>query len=133
MPSTTPATAQATVFKVDDYVLYRDPAKFWAGEAGHTSVCRVVWVGRFSDGYRYNLLPVTGGLIRDVQGDYLRLLPPIDAMREIDTAPLNGEPGALTAGAAAWLTQQHALTEHQTAVLPEQHTSGNQPPELPEK
>ncbi|THA53205.1 hypothetical protein [Streptomyces sp. A1136] len=38
-------------------------------------------------GIRYTLLPVKGGVINDAQGEYMRLLPPADAI--------------------AWLTQQH--------------------------
>ncbi|MFJ6669004.1 hypothetical protein [Streptomyces sp. NPDC091383] len=104
MPSTSAAT---TAFKVDDYVLYRDPERFWRGEPGHTFVCRVSAVVRFTSGEcRYNLLPLTGGLIREVQSDYMRLLPPVDAMHDIDTAPLS-EPdtGAMTPATVAWLRQ----------------------------
>ncbi|MFB6772778.1 hypothetical protein [Streptomyces sp. NPDC056337] len=111
MPFSTPAAA---AFKVDDFVLYRDPERFWRGEAGHTFVCRVSAVLRGAKGEcRYNLLPVTGGLFREVQGDYMRLLPPADAMRDIDTAPLNGSDAAdgMTAAAMAWLTQRHATNQ----------------------
>ncbi|MCO8303589.1 hypothetical protein ACFV4E_42110 [Streptomyces hygroscopicus] len=116
----TQAVTTSTNFAVDDYVLYRDPGMFWRGEASHTFVCRVVHVERYTSGkVRYVLAPVTGGLIRDVQGDYMRLLPPIDAMRDIDTAALNTEGAAdsMTAAAMAWLTQQH--------------TTANRCPELP--
>ncbi|WP_030889909.1 hypothetical protein [Streptomyces sp. NRRL S-1868] len=120
IPTPAPATA-ATAFEVDDFVLYRDPAQFWRGEPGHTIVCRVTNVVRYSSGgCRYNLLPVTGGLIREVQGDYMRLLPPADAMRDIDTAPLNGDAAAdgVTAAAAAWLTQQAATTTWRPELPP---------------
>ncbi|MFH9438931.1 hypothetical protein [Streptomyces rochei] len=120
MPFSTPAaTAAATAFKVDDFVLYRDPEMFWAGKPGHTVVCRVTYAERYtSDKIRYTLTPVTGGLIRNAQGEYMRLLPPFDAMRDIDTAPLNTADAAdgMTAAAMAWLAQQHA--------------TANTPPEL---
>ncbi|WP_225638116.1 hypothetical protein [Streptomyces solaniscabiei] len=115
MPFSTPATTTAAAtFKTDDFVLYRDPERFWRGEPGHTFVCRVSAVLRFANGDRYNLLPVTGGLVREVQGDYMRLLPPVDAMRDIDTAPLNTDGAAddMTAAAIAWLTLQHATANH---------------------
>ncbi|MFI6530211.1 hypothetical protein [Streptomyces uncialis] len=118
--NTTTATFQA-MFRKDDYVLYRDPTLFWAGTPGHTVVCRVAYVERYSSGkvVRYALVPVTGGLLRDVQGDYMRLLPPADAMRDIDTAPLNTADAAtdMTAAAMAWLTQQHA-TANRRPELP---------------
>ncbi|MEU7088051.1 hypothetical protein [Streptomyces achromogenes] len=121
MPFSTPAaTAAATAFKVDDFVLYRDPERFWRGEPGHTFVCRVSAVVRTNGGCRYNLLPVTGGLVREVQGDYMRLLPPADAMRDIDTAPLNGDEAAdgMTAAAMAWLTQQAATANRRPELPP---------------
>lgn len=120
--STTAAPTAVTTFKIDDFVLYRDPAMFWAGKPDHTFVCRVSNVVRYTNGECcYNLLPVTGGLIREVQGDYMRLLPPADAMRDIDTAPLEGDGAAdgMTAAALAWLTQQHA--------------TANRRPELPQR
>lgn len=115
--------AMATVieFEVDDYVLYRDPVKFWSGEAGHTVVCRVADIDRYTGGkIRYTLVPVTGGLVREALGDYMRLLPPVDAMRDIDAAPLevDGAVDGMTAAAMAWLTRQY-----QTA---------NRRPELPD-
>ncbi|MFH8753354.1 hypothetical protein ACH4GK_37605 [Streptomyces rimosus] len=120
MPFSTQAvTTAVTRFKVDDYVLYRDPALFWAGKPNHTCVCRVSDVLRLVSEFRYNLLPLTGGLVREVQGDYLRLLPPVDAMRDIDTAPLHSDGAAdgMTAAAMAWLTQQ-AVTANQRPGLP---------------
>ncbi|GAA1554096.1 hypothetical protein [Streptomyces globosus] len=104
-----PATAKgkAVTFQRDDFVLYRDPERFWRGEANHTFVCRgSTYV---SCGIRYTLLLVQGGLINDAMGEYMRLLPPADAMRDIDTAPLNTADAAdeMTAAAMAWLTQQH--------------------------
>jgi hypothetical protein len=119
MPISTPAAT--TTFRVDDFVLYRDPERFWRGEPGHTIVCRVSSVVRFTSGEsRYNLLPVTGGLVREVQGDYMRLLPPADAMHDIDTAPLNGDDAAdgMTAAAMAWLTQQAATANRRPELPP---------------
>ncbi|WDI23331.1 hypothetical protein PS783_37505 (plasmid) [Streptomyces enissocaesilis] len=104
MPFSTPAaTAAATAFKVDDFVLYRDPEMFWAGKPGHTVVCRVTYAERYTS----DKIP------------YMRLLPPLDAMRDIDTAPLNTADAAdgMTAAAMAWLAQQHA--------------TASTPPELP--
>ncbi|GGU66454.1 hypothetical protein [Streptomyces daghestanicus] len=122
MPISTPAatTTATTTFRVDDFVLYRDPVMFWRGEPGHTVVCRVTNAERYSSGKtRYTLVPVTGGLIRNAMGDYMRLLPPLDAMRDIDTAPLNAADAGdgMTAAAMAWLAQQH--------------TTANRSPELP--
>ncbi|GAA2264626.1 hypothetical protein GCM10010232_65950 [Streptomyces amakusaensis] len=120
MKVSTPSATAAIEFRVDQYVLYRDPAKFWRGETGHTVVCRVDFVDRRGSGkVRYTLVPVAGGLIRDAQGDYMRLLPPVDAMRDIDTAPLNTEGAVddMTAAAMAWLTQQHA-TANRRPELP---------------
>ncbi|WP_394427214.1 hypothetical protein [Streptomyces sp. SGAir0957] len=109
----------ATVFHVDDYVLYRDPALFWTGQPDHTFVCRITSTVPYATGTRYNLAPVTGGLIRDVQSGYMRLLPAADAMRDIDTAPLNADSPAdgMTAAAMAWLAQQHA-TANRRPELP---------------
>ncbi|MEU9233565.1 hypothetical protein [Streptomyces subrutilus] len=117
-----PATTKgkAVTFQRDDFVLYRDPERFWRGEANHTFVCRVSRTNTYvSGGVRYTLLPVQGGLINDAMGEYMRLLPPADAMRDIDTAPLNTAVPAdeMTAAAMAWLTQQHR--------------TANRPPELP--
>ncbi|MEZ7005690.1 hypothetical protein [Streptomyces sp. AD55] len=119
VPAVTSQAAPA--FKIDDYVLYRDPAKFWAGQPGHTFVCRVIDARHSTTApSRYNLRPLGGGHLRDIQGDYLRLLPPVDAMRDIDTAPLRSGTGIqdMTAAGMAWLTEQAATT--------------NRKPELPE-
>ncbi|MFY4721460.1 hypothetical protein [Streptomyces sp. LaBMicrA B280] len=121
MPSST-SVATATAFKADDYVLYRNPERFWRGEAAHTFVCRVSSAVLFAGGeWRYNLQPMTGGLICEARGDYMRLLPPADVMHDIDTAPLNtgGAAVDMTAAATAWLTQQHA-TANRRPDLPVQ-------------
>ncbi|MGW1520777.1 hypothetical protein [Streptomyces sp. NPDC002287] len=111
-----PLTALQVVFQKGDYVLYRDPALFWAGKPDHTFICRITqpWVND-----TYHLLSLDGRTIHAAQAAYMRLLPPVDAMRDIDTAPLNtaGAADEMTAAAMAWLTQQH-----QTA---------NRRPELP--
>ncbi|MFC7924484.1 hypothetical protein [Streptomyces cinereoruber] len=110
MRTNTAQTSPTVVYRKGDYVLYRDPEKFWAGKPGHTFVCRVgeVW----SDG-TYNLAPLASEYrITHVRPDYMRLLPPIDVMRDIDTAALHGDGAAdaMTAAAFAWLAQQHATT-----------------------
>ncbi|MEU9858631.1 hypothetical protein [Streptomyces sp. NPDC047974] len=101
-------TTPVAVFKAGDYVLYRDPELYWTGQAGHTFVCKVkkAWA---TGEYTLTAL-VSGRLVEFVKPDYMRLLPPIDAMRDIDTAPLHGVDAAddMTAAAMAWLTQQQA-------------------------
>ncbi|MCX5115194.1 hypothetical protein OOK13_43490 [Streptomyces sp. NBC_00378] len=105
--------AAPVTYRCDDYVLYRDPEKFWLGKAGHTVVCRVDGVVPFASGeIRYTLarLDSTGGLIKLARSPYMRLLPPADAMRDIDTAPLGTDTGAadMAPAAVAWLTAQTA-------------------------
>lgn len=117
MRDSTQSTGPANKFRQGQVVLYRDPEMFWTGQANHTFVCRVqrTW----PEG-TYDLVAVaTGRFIHDASGDYMRLLPPIDAMRDIDTAPLHtdGAAAGTTAAALAWLTQQHV--------------TANLPPELP--
>ncbi|MCX4451655.1 hypothetical protein [Streptomyces sp. NBC_01789] len=105
MQKTTPATK----FKRGQFVLYRDPEKFWTGQPGHTFVCRIDQT--YMDG-TYGLAPLTSGNpIFNANPEYMRLLPSVDAMRDIDTAPLNTDGAAddMTAAAIAWLTQQHAI------------------------
>ncbi|MFB6999304.1 hypothetical protein ACFCXF_14665 [Streptomyces virginiae] len=115
--STQKTATPVTVFKDGDFVLYRDPELYWTGQSGHTFVCKVkkVWATGV-----YDLTALASRrLVEFVKPDYMRLLPPIDAMRDIDTAPLNGDGAAdgMTAAALAGLTQQHA--------------TANTPPELP--
>ncbi|MGX1025453.1 hypothetical protein RKD37_000110 [Streptomyces ambofaciens] len=105
-------TIPAIKYERGQFVLYRDPEMFWSGQAGHTFVCRVqrAWL----EG-TYDLVAVaTGRFVHHAIGDYMRLLPPVDAMRDIDTAPLNTDGAAddMTAAAIAWLTQQHATANH---------------------
>ncbi|MDQ1033639.1 hypothetical protein QFZ75_000055 [Streptomyces sp. V3I8] len=116
------AAQQSTMFRNGDFVLYRDPVRFWRGEPNHTFVCRIDNVLDYTSGQtRYRLTPLTGerGAIREVCGEYMRLLPPVDAMRDIDTAPLNTDLVAddMTPAAVAWLTQQHA-TANRAPQLP---------------
>jgi hypothetical protein len=80
-------TTVKTTFKQGDFVLFRDPEMFWTGKSGHTFVCRIdrAWTNG-----TYTLTALaTGRTVFEVQPDYMRLLPAVDAMRDIDTAPLN--------------------------------------------
>ncbi|MEV8103574.1 hypothetical protein [Streptomyces sp. NPDC088135] len=115
------ATAAVT-YKCDDFVLYRDPERFWAGAPTHTFVCRVDGTIPFTSGeIRYTLARLNGGgLIKLARAQYMRLLPPADAMRDIDTAPLNTGTVAddMTPAAVAWL-RQHLGQDSST--LPARH------------
>lgn len=108
---TTTVTTEYT-YRVEDYVLYRDPEKFWTGQAGHTAVCRVTAIVRFSSGERrYALNRLDGrGVIGQARARYMRLLPPADVMHDIDTAPLTAGTGVadMPAGAVAWLASAMA-------------------------
>ncbi len=113
------STASATKFKPGDFVLYRDPNLFWSGKPNHTFVCRITrsWTNNTHD-----LLPLALGLpVHDARPGYMRLLPAVDAMRDIDTAPLNNDGAAddMTAAAIAWLTQQQT-TANKRSELPAQ-------------
>ncbi|MFI8426029.1 hypothetical protein [Streptomyces sp. NPDC085479] len=102
------STTESIKFKVGDHVLFRDPSLFWAGKPGHTFVCRVEYAWLTGG---YDLVCVnTRRKVSQAAPEYMRLLPPIDAMRDIDTAPLHADGAAadMTAAALAWLTQQHA-------------------------
>ncbi|MFJ8469642.1 hypothetical protein [Streptomyces swartbergensis] len=113
------STTPAIKFQRGQFVLYRDPEMFWTGQAGHTFVCRV---DRVCLGDTYDLTPLpSGSPIYFANPEYMRLLPAVDAMRDIDTAPLNTEGAAddMTAAALSWLTQQHA-TANQRPELPAQ-------------
>ncbi|MEV7076655.1 hypothetical protein [Streptomyces sp. NPDC093990] len=121
MRNSTQSTTPAIKFKAGDFVLYRDPALFWTGQPGHTFVCRVqrAW----TEG-TYELVAVASGrFVHDASGDYMRLLPPVDAMRDIDTAPLNTDGAAddMTAAAIAWLALQHETANQRPPELPAQH------------
>ncbi|MGW2613146.1 hypothetical protein ACWC4A_54250 [Streptomyces mirabilis] len=123
MPTQGAADQRVTTFRVGDYVLYRDPERFWRGEQNHTFVCRVDNVhAHSSGGNRYRLITLAGALIPAARGAYMRLLPPADAMRDIDTAPLNAEGAAddMTAAATAWLVQQHAKADRRPRLPAQQ-------------
>ncbi|MFG2878842.1 hypothetical protein ACGFYU_28225 [Streptomyces sp. NPDC048337] len=114
-------TAAATTFKTDDYVLYRNPEKFWKGEPNHTFVCRVEASFPASRGQVcYTLARLSdNGRIYNAQPAYMRLLPAVDAMRDIDTAPLNtGTAADMTPAAVAWLTQQAATISRRPELPP---------------
>ncbi|MFF9593853.1 hypothetical protein ACF1FX_32495 [Streptomyces sp. NPDC014646] len=103
--------AAPVTYRCDDYVLYRDPERFWLGKPGHTAVCRVDALIPFSSGeIRYTLVRLdTGARITPARARYMRLLPPADAMHDIDTAPLDADTAAdMTPAAVAWLTAQTA-------------------------
>ncbi|MER7832203.1 hypothetical protein [Streptomyces sp. NPDC095602] len=107
-PRFRPTTTPTVTFHAGDMVLYRDADRFWAGEPGHTFVCRVV---RTEPDGTYELSNVkTLHRIVGARADYMRLLPPADTMRDIDTAPLNtdGTAADMTSAATAWLAQQSA-------------------------
>lgn len=108
----TQATRPTTTYTKGDMVLFRDVAKFWLGEPGHTFVGRVerswrhIEIGKVL----YDLVELSSGrYVAGIDPDYMRPLPPADAMADIDTAPLS-EPdtGAMTPAAVAWLCQHLA-------------------------
>jgi len=97
--------AVARIYRIGDFVLYRDPEAFWLGLPGHTRVCRVV-----ESHYDLFFDLVEAGSnqrINRVRPCYMRLLPAAEAMRDIDTAPLR-EPDAtaMSPASVAWLRQQ---------------------------
>ncbi|MGA5498710.1 hypothetical protein ACPCSP_30620 [Streptomyces cinereoruber] len=108
MPFSAQKTAPAVTFRSGDIVLYRDPEMFWAGKPAHTFVCKVTYA--WMSGTCDLRALASGRVISHAQPDYMRLLPPLDAMRDIDTASLHvdGAADAMTAAAMAWLAQQHA-------------------------
>ncbi|MEU7158865.1 hypothetical protein [Streptomyces chrestomyceticus] len=121
--STAPQTrsaAASTVFRVGDYVLYRSPDRFWAGLPGHTNAYRIADLWTVSGGATaYELAPLVAGVppVARARAQYMRLLPPEDAMRDIDTAPL-ADPEQLAAAAVAWLAQQQAAQQTGRPALP---------------
>lgn len=59
------------------------------------------------------------GRIYNAQPAYMRLLPAVDAMRDIDTAPLStGTAADMTPAAVAWLTQQAATISRRPELPP---------------
>lgn len=119
--SQTQATRPTVTYTKGDMVLFRDVEKFWLGKPGHTFVGRVERSWRHADTGKvlYDLTELSGNRARaGIDPDYMRLLPPADAMRDIDAAPLS-EPdtGAMTPAAVAWLRQHLA---QDAAALPAQ-------------
>ncbi|MFE4055575.1 hypothetical protein ACFXP3_04560 [Streptomyces sp. NPDC059096] len=113
-PTAQPAAQQSlqpAVLRIGDYVLYRDADRYWAGEPNHTFVCCVTRVIEVSHRMRFLDLVClkTKCPVKDVSPDYLRFLPPADAMRDIDNAPLDDDT-VLTSAAIAWLRQQYGKT-----------------------
>ncbi|MGW3652488.1 hypothetical protein [Streptomyces sp. NPDC000878] len=105
----TQTTPTQTSYKKGNLVLFRDAERFWLGLPGHTFVGRVERSWRHADTGKvlYDLVELSGNRARaGIDPDYMRLLPPADAMHDIDTAPLT-EPdtGAMTPAAVAWLRQ----------------------------
>ncbi|MFF9818955.1 hypothetical protein [Streptomyces sp. NPDC014006] len=118
--SQTQATSPTTSYAKGDMVLFRDVERFWLGKSGHTFVGRVerAWRNAETGKVLYDLTELSSSRPRHgIDSAYMRLLPPADAMRDIDTAPLS-EPdtGAMPPAAVAWLRQH--LT--QDATLPAQ-------------
>ena len=108
----TQITPTQTSYAKGDLVVFRDVERFWLGKAGHTFVGRVERSWRHADTGKvlYDLTELSGNRARaGIDPDYMRLLPPADAMHDIDTAPLS-EPdtGAMTPAAVAWLRQHLA-------------------------
>ncbi|MEV7471517.1 hypothetical protein AB0O20_34235 [Streptomyces kronopolitis] len=107
------ATRPQTTYRQGDFVLFRDPERYWQGKPGHTYVCRVTrgWQHAHTGQILYDLHELSGNRhLSGINPGYMRLLPPADAMADIDTAPLS-EPdsGAMTPAAVAWLRQHLAL------------------------
>ncbi|GAA1924024.1 hypothetical protein [Streptantibioticus ferralitis] len=120
-PPQTQAVQPTTSYAKGDIVLFRDVEKFWLGKPGHTLVGRVERSWRHADTGKvlYDLVELSGNRHRaGIDPDYMRLLPPADAMHDIDTAPLS-EPdtAAMTPAAVAWLRQHLAQN---AAELPDQ-------------
>ncbi|MFF7986987.1 hypothetical protein ACFZDK_49275 [Streptomyces sp. NPDC007901] len=119
--SQTQATQSQTTYTKGDMVLFRDVERFWLGLPGHTFVGRVERDWRHADTGKvlYDLTELSSNRARaGIDPAYMRLLPPVDAMRDIDTAPLT-EPdsGAMTPAAVAWLTQ-HLAKDSRTLPAP---------------
>ncbi|WP_329595900.1 hypothetical protein OG195_44850 (plasmid) [Streptomyces sp. NBC_01362] len=112
---------RVTVYTKGDFALFRDAKKFWAGQPGHTFVGRVERSWRHPETRKvlYDLVELSSNRpVAGVDPAYMRLLPAMDAMYDIDTAPLS-EPdtGAMTPAAVAWL-RQHLVQG--AATLPAQ-------------
>ncbi|WP_030807286.1 hypothetical protein [Streptomyces sp. NRRL S-337] len=105
----TQATSPQTTYRQGDFVLFRDAERYWLGKPGHTFVGRVArsWQHAHTGQVLYDLTELgSNRYIAGVDRNYMRLLPPDDAMADIDTAPL-AEPdtGAMSPAAVAWLRQ----------------------------
>lgn len=110
-PCTRTTLAQIT-YRRGDFVVFRDVERFWLGKSGHTFVGKVerVWQHAGTGKVLYDLIELSDNRhVAGIDPDYMRLLPPADAMADIDTAPLS-EPdsGAMTPAAVAWLRQHLA-------------------------
>ncbi len=118
-PQTQAAQPKVTYTK-GDIVLFRDVERFWLGLPGHTFVGRVERSWRHVDTrkVKYDVTDLRSyRYVAGIDADYMRLLPAVDAMHDIDTAPLS-EPdtGAMSPAAVAWLRQHLA----QDAAVPAQ-------------
>ncbi|MZE76771.1 hypothetical protein [Streptomyces xinghaiensis] len=111
-PLRTQAVVSQTVYAEGDFVLYRDAERFWLGESDHTFVGRVHRAWRHGGTGRavYDLIELSSNsCVTGIDPDYMRLLPPADAMADIDTAPLTGpDTGAMPPAAVAWIRQHFA-------------------------
>lgn len=113
------ATEAPATYATGDYVLYRDPVLFWTGKPNHTSPCRINAVWRYSnERTRYDLDVLGGGRKTNAEEEYMRLLSPIDAMHDIDTAPLDNPAAVhgMTGAAHAWLANRHATANRPPAL-----------------
>ncbi|MEW2527536.1 hypothetical protein [Streptomyces sp. NPDC047071] len=114
-------TRRAVTYTKGDIVLFRVPEKFWLGQSGHTYIGRVErsWLHPDTRKVHYDLTELSANRARaGIDPDYMRLLPPADAMHDIDTAPLS-EPdaGAMTPAAVAWL-RRHLAQASSTLPAP---------------
>ncbi|MEU7428398.1 hypothetical protein [Streptomyces sp. NPDC040750] len=117
----TQAVQPKVTYTKGDMVLFRDVERFWLGKPSHTFVGRVERSWRHADTGKvlYDLVELSGNRhCVGIDPDFMRLLPPADAMRDIDAAPLS-EPdtGAMTPAAVAGLRQHLAQG---AAALPAQ-------------
>lgn len=114
----TQAVEPKVAYTKGDFVLFRDVERFWLGKPDHTFVGRVERSWQHADTHKvlYDLTELSSLRYRaGIDPDYMRLLPPADAMHDIDTAPLT-EPdtGAMTPAAVAWL--RHHLKADSSAL-----------------
>jgi len=98
---------------VGAYVLYRDAARYLAGQPDHTRACQVIIhpQDHLTTGCSTLLDLRTQETILGVPATYLRVLDPAEIMHDIDTAPLAAlDDGRTMTAAGAWLAQSHAET-----------------------